>query len=117
MCNKEIEGTIKMIKKFRDDRDWNQFHDYKNLAISISVEANELLEHFQWISQEDAGDYVEKNKEEVGDEMADIAFYLLEMSDKMGVNLLELVARKIKKNEEKYPVEKARGVSTKYTNL
>ena len=112
-----MQEIMDRIRKFRDDRDWMQFHDPKNLAVSISIEAAELLELFQWKTTEEARCYAAQNKERVSDEIADVAIYLLELTDIVGVDLAEAIEAKLKKNALKYPVEKAKGVSTKYTDL
>ena len=108
------QETINQILKFRDDRDWKQFHNPKDLAISISLEAAELLEVFQWsgtdISQEGK---IEKIKEELSDVVNDCVL----MADACGLDLDEIVQEKIRENNEKYPVEKARGKSEKYDRL
>ena len=112
-----MEEVLKRIRQFRDERDWMQFHDPKNLAVSISIEAAELLELFQWKTGEEAVRYAAENKERVSDEMADVAIYLLELADNIGVDLLQAIEAKLRKNAAKYPIEKARGVATKYTDL
>lgn len=99
--------TIERIRKFTADRDWDQFHTPANLAKSISIEANELLECFQWSDT----DY---DLEEVKDELADVIVYCIDMLDKLGLDVDEIINRKMSKNEAKYPVEKAKGNSTKY---
>ena len=99
--------TIERIRKFTADRDWEQFHTPANLAKSISIEANELLECFQWSDT----DY---DMEEVKDELADVIVYCIDMLDKLGLDADEIINRKMSKNEAKYPVEKAKGNSTKY---
>ena len=99
--------TIERIRKFTADRDWDQFHTPANLAKSISIEANELLECFQW---SDTG----YDLEEVKDELADVIVYCIDMLDKLGLDADEIINRKMSKNEEKYPVEKTKGNSTKY---
>lgn len=98
-----------MIRKFNSDRDWDQFHTPENLAKSISIEAGELLECFQWTN-----DY---NKQEVSEEIADILIYLIIMADKLDLNLYMEVIEKVKKNESKYPITKCKGSSKKYTKL
>jgi len=114
-----VKKTIINIRKFRDDRDWMQFHDPKNMAISIILEASELLEHFQWKSKQEVEAYLKdkKNKKEVEEEIADIAMYLFEMADNMGIDLLKAMDAKLKKNAAKYPVKKAKGKHTKYNRL
>jgi len=113
----DIKNIIEKIKKFRDDRDWMQFHDPKNMAISIILEASELLEHFQWKTVEEVEEYAKQNHDEIKDEIADIALYLFELADNLGVDLTSAMEQKLAKNEEKYPVEKARGKHTKYNKL
>lgn len=106
--------TINEVLKFRDDRDWKQFHNPKDLAISISLEAAELLEVFQW-SAEDVvcTDKIDKIREE----LADVVNYCILMADACGLDLDEIVREKVKLNNEKYPVEKAFGSKEKYTEL
>jgi dCTP diphosphatase len=113
----EIKQITDKIKKFRDERDWMQFHDPKNMAVSLILEASELLEHFQWKSTEEVGKYVKQNQAEIKDEIADIALYLFELSDNLGINLIDAMEQKIQKNAMKYPVEKAKGKHTKYNKL
>lgn len=105
------------IRNFRDQRDWMQFHNPKNLAISIVIEASELLEHFQWKSFEESAVSGESEKSEVADEIADVAIYLIELADNLGIDLSSAINTKLDKNEAKYPVEKARGNATKYDKL
>ena len=102
--------TIERIKKFTADRDWDQFHSPSNLAKSISIEANELLECFQWSDE----DY---NFEAVKEELADVIVYCVDLLEKLGLDADEIVNAKMDKNEEKYPVEKAKGKSAKYNKL
>ena len=102
--------TIERIRKFTEDRDWDQFHSPANLAKSISIEANELLECFQWNDD----DY---DLEHVKEELADVIVYCQDMLDKLGLDADEIVNAKMAKNEAKYPVEKAKGRADKYTQL
>lgn len=108
------QETIDQVLKFRDDRDWKQFHNPKDLAISISLEAAELLEVFQW-SAEDVK--CEKKIDKIKEELADVVNYCILMADTCGLDLDEIVSEKIKRNNEKYPVEKAYGSKEKYTEL
>lgn len=108
------QETMNQILKFRDDRDWKQFHNPKDLAISISLEAAELLEVFQW-SGEDLS--IDRKEEKIREELADVVNYCVLMADACGLDLDEIVQEKIKRNNEKYPVEKARGKRDKYTEL
>lgn len=108
------QETINQILKFRDDRDWKQFHNPKDLAISISLEASELLEVFQWSGADTSAD---KKMEKVQEELADVVNYCILMADVCGLDLDEIVQKKIKRNNEKYPVDKAKGKSDKYDKL
>lgn len=105
-----LEELKQRIKQFNTDRDWEQFHSPDNLAKSISIEAGELLECFQWFSNE-------YNLEDIKDEMADVFVYLLDLADSLGVDLIEITNKKMDKNEAKYPIEKAKGIAKKYTEL
>ena len=108
------DETIQRVIRFRDDRDWRQFHTPKDLAISMSLEAAELLELFQWSGTdlECAG-----NRDKLKEELADILSYCILMADVCGLDLDEIMNEKVTKNEAKYPVEKARGNAAKYTEL
>ncbi|MBR2041309.1 MAG: nucleotide pyrophosphohydrolase [Oscillospiraceae bacterium] len=108
------QETIDMVLKFRDDRNWRQFHNPKDLAISVSLEAAELLEVFQW----SADDLICENKrEKIKEELADVVNYCILMADACGLDLDEIVQAKVKRNSEKYPVELAYGNKSKYTEL
>ena len=108
------QETIKQVLKFRDDRNWKQFHNPKDLAISISLEAAELLEVFQW-SDDDV--ICESKKDKIKEELADVVNYCILMADACNLDLDEIVQAKIKRNNEKYPVEKAYGSKEKYTEM
>jgi NTP pyrophosphatase (non-canonical NTP hydrolase) len=112
-----IKEITEKIKKFRDERDWMQFHDPKSMAASITIEAAELLEHFQWRSREDVEEYIKAHKDHIAEEIADVGMYLFELADNLGLDLIEIMDKKLKQNSEKYPVEKARGRDTKYDKL
>lgn len=114
---KEIKQLTQKIKEFRDDRDWEQFHNHKDMALSLVLEASELLEHFQWKKDQEVAEYVKNHKENIGDELADVAIYLFELSDNLGIDLPVAILEKIRKNGIKYPVEKAKGRITKYNKL
>ena len=111
MVSKETE---ELVKKFRDDRNWKQFHNPKDLAVSISLEAAELLEIFQW-SAEDLE--CEDKREKIKEELADVLCYCILLADRCELDTDEIIRAKIKKNEEKYPIEKAFGNKAKYTEL
>lgn len=104
-----MKEVIEKIRKFNEDRDWDQFHQPVHLAKSIVIEAAELLECFQW-----SDDY---NKEDVCEELADVMNYCIVLADKLGVDIKTIILDKLAKTELKYPVEKAKGVSTKYDKL
>jgi len=104
-----MKDLIKKIKKFTEERDWDQFHSPENLAKSISIESGELLECFQWNSN--------YNKEEVASELADVLNYCLLLADKCDLDPKQIVLNKMKETEKKYPIEKSKGKSTKYTKL
>jgi dCTP diphosphatase len=112
-----MEDVLARIRQFRDARDWLQFHNPKDLAVSISIEAAELLEEFQWKSADESRRHAAENKERVSDEIADVAIYLLELTDVLGIDLTAAIHAKLDKNEKKYPIEKSRGNSKKYTEL
>ena len=108
------QETIDQVLKFRDDRNWKQFHNPKDLALSISLEAAELLEVFQW----SAGDVECKGKKEkIKEELADVLNYCILMADVCELDMDEIILEKIERNNEKYPVEKARGSAKKYSEL
>ena len=107
-------NSMKKINKFRDDRDWRQFHNEKDLAISISLEASELLELFQWKKSEET---VSNKKTELKEELADVLIYSYMMADNLNLDVDEIIDEKIKKDSAKYPVKKSYGNSTKYTDL
>ena len=112
-----MEDVIERIRTFRDERDWLKFHDPKNLAVSIAIEAAELLEEFQWMTREESELHAAENREAVSDEIADVAIYLIELADLLKIDLATAINAKLDKNAIKYPVDKARGKSTKYTKL
>jgi len=107
----EIEEITTTLINFRNERDWEQFHNSKDLAVAISVEANELLEAFLWKKPEDVKD------EKIKEELADIFAFAFLLAQKHGFNVKEMVLEKIKSNAEKYPVDKAKGTAKKYTEL
>ncbi len=104
-----MKRVIEEIRRFSDERDWDQFHSPEKLAKSIAIEAGELLECFQWSNEYD--------KEKVTEELADVMNYCVQMADKLDVDIEEIMLDKIKKNAKKYPVNKAKGSAKKYTEL
>ena len=111
----EFDALKKALLKFRDERDWEQFHDSKNLATAISIEAAELNELFLWKNSNE--DIEAVDKERISEELADIFSFAILLAEKHDLDVAEIVQNKIKKNSEKYPVEKAKGSAKKYTEL
>ncbi len=113
----EIKTITEKIKKFRDERDWGKFHNHKDVALSLVLEASEVLEHFQWKSINEVNDYAKTHKEDLADELADVAIYLFELADNLKIDLPFAITQKMAKNSKKYPIEKAKGKHTKYDKL
>jgi NTP pyrophosphatase (non-canonical NTP hydrolase) len=111
----DLEEIRAAIRKFRDDRDWMQFHSPKNLAASIVIEAAELLEHFQWESLEDSEQKARHQKQAIAEEIADVAIYLIELADNLAIDLPSAILAKLAKYADKYPVKRSRGSSKKYS--
>lgn len=107
----EINEIIQALLKFRNERDWEQFHNPKDLALAISVESAEMLELFLWKNPEEA------NKEKVKEELADIISFTFLLADKYGFDIKQIILDKIKANGQKYPIDKAKGNAKKYTEL
>ena len=105
------------IRAFAAERDWQQFHTPKNLVMALSVEASELMEHFQWLTTEQSTTLDTTKRNEVAQELADVLIYLVRLSDVLGVDLAAAAQEKIRINAAKYPVEKAKGLAAKYTEL
>ncbi len=105
------------IVQLRNDRDWQQFHTPKDMAISLSLEASEVLELFQWKSHEEIEQYLKTHKQDLSDELADVLAYLLLIANDLDIDLPQAFEKKMQKNEAKYPVAKAKGKHTKYTEL
>jgi len=105
------------LRRFAQERDWDQFHLPKNLAIALSVEAAELLEHFQWLDDQASAQLAPERLSEVSEEMADVLLYLIRLADKQGVDLQSAAQRKLEINARKYPAEQVRGSSKKYTRI
>lgn len=112
-----IDELIKKIIAFRDVRDWKKFHNPKDLSISLVLEANEVMEHFQWKNKKEIEKYIKTNKIDIGEELADVLYWVLLLGHDLKIDVLEALEKKILKNEEKYPVEKTRGRHTKYNKL
>jgi NTP pyrophosphatase (non-canonical NTP hydrolase) len=110
-----MDTMIEKIVKFVNERNWQKFHNPKDLAISLNLEAAEVLEHFQWKSPQEINDHVKNNKDDISDELVDVLYWVLLMSHYLDVDLKKAFERKMKQNEKKYPVDKARGKHSKYT--
>ena len=113
----DIKKLTEKIKQFRDERDWKQFHNHKDMALSLVLEAAEVLEHFQWKSPEEIEKHAKSSKDEISEELADVAMYLFELADNLDIDLPKAIEAKLAKNAQKYPVEKSRGKHTKYNKL
>lgn len=113
----EIQSLVQRIIAFRDARDWKQFHNPKDLAISLVLEAGEVMEHFQWKNATEMEQHVQNSGSEIGEELADVLYWILLMGHDLNIDVLAALEEKIQKNEAKYPVEKAKGNHTKYNKL
>jgi NTP pyrophosphatase (non-canonical NTP hydrolase) len=111
------EKILKRMLEFREDRDWKQFHNPKDLALSLVLESTEVLEHFQWKNGKEMEAYVESHKSEIGEELADTLYWVLLLSHDLGIDIFDALDKKMEKNEKKYPVEKAKGSHAKYNEL
>jgi dCTP diphosphatase len=112
-----LQQLTTAIRGFRDARDWKQFHNPKEMAIALVAEAGELLQHFVWQNSTQAEQRVQDRREQIRDEMADIGILLLEMADNCGIDLGAAIGDKLTRNEQRYPVERARGSNKKYNEL
>jgi NTP pyrophosphatase (non-canonical NTP hydrolase) len=113
----KIKLLTQKIIAFRDARDWKQFHNSKDVALSLSLEAAEVLEHFQWKNEKEIKAYIKKYKSHIGEELADVFYWVLLMSHDLEIDIEDALEKKIKKNALKYPVKKAKGKHTKYNQL
>lgn len=115
--NVEFEDLVRKIRKFVDERDWEQFHSPKNLSMALVVEASELVEIFQWSSEEQSLNLDPDQKQRVEEEVADVMNYLIRICDRLDIDLLKATNRKIQINSEKYPAEQVRGSALKYSEF
>ena len=113
---KDIESLKLALREFATERDWAQFHSPKNLAAALTVEAAELLEHFQWLTEEQSKSLPPDKLAEVAEELADVMLYLVQIADKLEVDLLDAAAAKLAKNALKYPVDRSKGSSRMYND-
>jgi len=110
-----LADLIVAVNQFAEQRDWEQFHTPKNLAMALNVEASELMEHFQWLTQQQSSTLDPEKQEAVAMEMADVLIYLVRMASQLDIDLLEAAQKKIILNSKKYPIEQAKGRADKYT--
>ncbi|MEO1947089.1 MAG: nucleotide pyrophosphohydrolase [Methylophilaceae bacterium] len=115
MTPDSIDQLRARVNQFVEERDWEQFHSPKNLSMAMIVEAGEVVEHFQWMTEEGSKNLDAERKEQVGQELSDTFVYLLRIAEVCGIDLIEVVNKKIDLNVKKYPVEKAKSSSAKYT--
>lgn len=111
----DIPKLQQRLREFAELRDWQQFHSPKNLSMALIVEAAELAEHFQWLTQDESFNLADEKRQAVGEELADIFVYLVRLADQLDIDLPEAVDRKIALNEEKYPADLVRGSARKYS--
>jgi len=112
-----LDDLSSRISRFAAERDWDQFHSPKNLSMALSVEAAELLEHFQWLTEEESRNLTSQKRCEVELEIADVFIYLVRLADRLEVDLLDAANRKLDVNESNYPIDKAKGNARKYTDF
>lgn len=114
-----INELKERVKKFCEDRDWDQYHNAKDLAIGIITESSELLEHFRFKSQKEVDEMFKRSekRQEIAEEMADVLYFLVRLAQKYDIDLTTELIRKIKKNEQKYPIDKSKGSNKKYNEL
>jgi NTP pyrophosphatase (non-canonical NTP hydrolase) len=110
----DLNNLQTYLRQFAKDREWDQFHSPKNLSMALSVEASELVENFQWLTEEQSSALDERQRAAVIDEIADVQMYLARLADKLDINIGDAIEQKIIKNEAKYPAEKVKGSSKKY---
>ena len=112
---RDLEELKARVRAFVAERDWERFHSPKNLAMALSVEASELVELFQWLSEDESAALDAAQRRRVAEELADVLWFLVRLSDRLDIDLLEAAGRKLAENAKKYPAEKVRGQARKYT--
>jgi dCTP diphosphatase len=112
-----MDDLIKELRKFAKDRDWEKFHSPKNLSMALAVEAAEIMELFQWLTEEQSRNLDKKTLKRIKREIGDVQIYLARLADKLGFSPVEAAMTKIRENKRKYPVRKARGIATKYSDF
>jgi NTP pyrophosphatase (non-canonical NTP hydrolase) len=112
-----MQDLIGKLRKFADERDWEQFHSPKNLAMALAVEVAEILEQLQWLTEEQSRNLDPKTLQKINDEIGDVQIYLARLADQLGISLLKAAKDKLEKNKKKYPPDKAKGSAKKYTEF
>ena len=112
-----MQDLIESIRRFAEERDWDQFHSPKDLSMALSVEAGELMEHMQWLTDEESRNLPANKLIEVEEEIGDVLIYLFRLADKLDINPIEAAEKKLKKNADKYPIESSKGNAKKYTEF
>jgi NTP pyrophosphatase (non-canonical NTP hydrolase) len=110
-----MQELVKRLRRFAEERDWEQFHSPKNLSMALSVEVAEIVEHFQWLTEEESRRLGDDKREELAEEIGDVMIYLVNLADKLGIDPLRSAKEKLEKNETKYPAGLVKGKSQKYT--
>lgn len=113
----KLEELLERVRSFNRERDWEQFHSPKNLSTALMIEAGELAEIFQWLTGEESADLPEPKMRKAREEIGDVLIYLVNLADKLGIDLIEAAEEKLKQNEKKYPADKVRGSAAKYKEL
>ena len=114
MTGTDIQGLQQKLTEFAKERDWEQFHSPKNIVMALNVEASELLEHFQWLTEEESSQLSEEKLQQVGTEIADVFLYLIRLSQLLNIDIMQASVDKMEENAHKYPAEKVRGSHKKY---
>jgi dCTP diphosphatase len=117
MTNNDLQTLKLRLREFADIRDWNQFHSPKNLSMALSVEVAELVEHFQWLTEDQSKSLTQDKLDEISSELADTLLYLVRLADKLDIDLMTAALNKIELNGKKYPVDQSRGNAKKYTEF
>lgn len=112
-----MQKLIKKLREFAKERDWDQFHSPKNLAMALSVEVSEVVEHFQWLTEEESHNLTTEKLDKIKAELGDVMIYLVRLSDKLGIDPLKAAEDKNAVNEKKHPVSKAKGKALKYNEI
>lgn len=112
-----MDELIKKLRKFAEERDWEQFHSPKNLAMALAVEVAEIMEQFQWLTEEQTRKLDPEALQKIKDEIGDVQIYLARLADQLGLSPIEAAEEKLKQNAKKYPPDKAKGIAKKYTEL